>query len=80
MNDELYTDFAVFLKRNGYPPKTIDVTYYEIMKQVENYKRYEVRFTPDRKAETYNFSAPDTLSMAEETPTVYGTYKEVSYD
>lgn len=38
VKDELYTDVAVLLKKNGYPPTTIDDTYDEIMKQVENYK------------------------------------------
>lgn len=38
VKDELYTDVAVLLKKNGYPPKTIEDTYDEIMKQVENYK------------------------------------------
>lgn len=38
VKDELYTDVAVLLKKNGYPPATIDDTYEEIMKQVENYK------------------------------------------
>lgn len=38
VKDELYTDVAVLLKKNGYPPITIDDTYEEIMKQVENYK------------------------------------------
>jgi len=41
VKDELYTDVAVLLKKNGYPPKTIDDAYDEIMKQVENYKRFE---------------------------------------
>lgn len=38
VKDELYTDVAVLLKKNGYPPATIDDAYDEIMKQVENYK------------------------------------------
>ena len=33
-----YADVAKLLRKNGYPPKTIDVAYDEIMKQVENYK------------------------------------------
>jgi len=41
VKDELYTDVAILLKKNGYPPRTIDDTYDEIMKQVENYKQYE---------------------------------------
>ena len=39
VKDELYADVAKLLKKNGYPPRTIDDTYDEIMKQVENYKR-----------------------------------------
>lgn len=42
VKDELYTDVAVLLKKNGYPPTTIDDTYEEIMKQVENYKHNNV--------------------------------------
>lgn len=42
VKDELYTDVAVLLKKNGYPPRTIDDAYDEIMKQVENYKQYDV--------------------------------------
>ena len=38
--DELYADVAKLLKKNGYPPKTVDVAYDEIMKQVESYKQY----------------------------------------
>jgi hypothetical protein len=30
---------AVLLKKNGYPPMTIDDTYDDIMKQVENYSQ-----------------------------------------
>ena len=41
VKDELYTDVAVLLKKNGYPPRTIDDAYDEIMKQVENYKQYD---------------------------------------
>jgi len=41
VKDELYTDVAVFLKENGYPPqKPIDDAYEEIMKRVENFKKY----------------------------------------
>lgn len=40
VKDELYTDVAILLRRNGYPPTTIDDAYDEIMKQVENYKKY----------------------------------------
>ena len=40
VKDELYADVAKLLKKNGYPPKIIDVAYDEIMKQVENYKQY----------------------------------------
>lgn len=39
VKDELYADVAKLLKKNGYPPKTIDDAYDEIMKQVENYKK-----------------------------------------
>lgn len=39
VKDELYADVAKLLKKNGYPPRTIDDTYDEIMKQVENYKK-----------------------------------------
>lgn len=42
VKDELYTDVAVLLKKNGYPPRTIDDAYDEIMKQVENYKQNEI--------------------------------------
>ena len=42
VKDELYTDVAILLKKNGYPPRTIDDAYDEIMKQVENYKRFNV--------------------------------------
>lgn len=38
IKDELYADVAVLLKKNGYPPITIDDAYDEIMKQVEGYK------------------------------------------
>ncbi|MCF0133087.1 MAG: type I restriction endonuclease subunit R [Blautia sp.] len=48
VKDELYTDVAVLLKKNGYPPKTIDDTYDEIMKQVENYKKY-VSFSSEKR-------------------------------
>lgn len=40
VKDELYTDVAVLLKKNGYPPATIDDAYDEIMKQVENFKKH----------------------------------------
>ncbi len=40
VKDELYADVAKLLKKNGYPPKTIDDAYDEIMKQVENYKKF----------------------------------------
>ena len=41
IKDELYVDVAVLLKKNGYPPKKpIDDAYDEIMKQVENFKKY----------------------------------------
>lgn len=42
IKDELYVDVAVLLKKNGYPPKKpIDDAYDEIMKQVENFKKYD---------------------------------------
>ena len=37
---ELYADVAKLLKKHGYPPRTIDDAYDEIMKQVDNYKQY----------------------------------------
>lgn len=40
VKDELYADVAKLLKKNGYPPRTIDDAYDEIMKQVDNYKQY----------------------------------------
>lgn len=40
VKDELYTDVAILLKKNGYPPTTIDDAYDEIMKQVENFKKH----------------------------------------
>ena len=41
VKDELYFDVAVLLRKNGYPPtKPIDEAYDEIMKQVENFKKY----------------------------------------
>ena len=40
VKDELHADVAKLLKKNGYPPKSIDVVYNEIMKPVENYKQY----------------------------------------
>lgn len=42
VKDELYTDVAILLKKNGYPPRTIDDAYDEIMKQVDNYKKFDV--------------------------------------
>lgn len=42
IKDELYSDVAVLLRKNGYPPhQPIDDAYDEIMKQVENFKKYE---------------------------------------
>lgn len=41
IRDELYSDLAVILKRNGYPPTVIDEAYDEVLKQVENFKKYE---------------------------------------
>ena len=40
VKDELYADVAKLLKKHGYPPRTIDDAYDEIMKQVDNYKQY----------------------------------------
>ena len=37
VKDELYADVAKLLKKYGYPPRTIDDAYDEIMKQVDNY-------------------------------------------
>lgn len=42
IKDELYADVAILLRKNGYPPQTIDDTYDEIMKQVENYKTFSM--------------------------------------
>ena len=41
IRDELYSDLAVLLKKNGYPPTVIDEAYDEVLKQVENFKKYE---------------------------------------
>ena len=49
VKDELYADVAKLLKKNGYPPKTIDDAYDEIMKQVENYKKYASIASANRK-------------------------------
>lgn len=41
VKDELYTDVAKLLNKNGYPPnQPIDDAYDEIMKQVENFKKF----------------------------------------
>ena len=40
VKDKFYADVAKLLKKNGYPPKTIDDAYDEIMKQEESYKQY----------------------------------------
>lgn len=76
VKDELYTDIAVLLKRNGYPPKTIDVAYDEIMKQVENYKKYEVQSTPDRSAVIYDLPIQKELPMVAEDSAIYGVNEE----
>lgn len=34
-----YTDVAILLNKNGFPPQPIDEAYDEIMKQVDNYKK-----------------------------------------
>lgn len=39
VKDELYTDVAILLNKNGFPPQPIDEAYDEIMKQVDNYKK-----------------------------------------
>lgn len=41
IRDELYSDLAVLLRKNGYPPTVIDEAYDEVLKQVENFKKYE---------------------------------------
>lgn len=42
IKDELYSDVAVLLRKNGYPPhQPIDDAYDEIMKQGENFKKYD---------------------------------------
>jgi type I restriction enzyme R subunit len=74
VKDELYTDVAVLLKKNGYPPKTIDDTYDEIMKQVENYKKHET-ITSGNRAEVvdYRYVAENQpMMMVAETPVKYG--------
>ena len=43
---------AKLLKKNGYPPRTIDDAYDEIMKQVENYKKFASISSESRKKET----------------------------
>ena len=43
---------AKLLKKNGYPPRTIDDAYDEIMKQVENYKKFTSISSESRKKET----------------------------
>lgn len=40
IRDELYFDVAKKLHAHGFPPKPIDDAYDEIMKQVENFKKY----------------------------------------
>lgn len=75
VKDELYTDVAVLLKRNGYPPRTIDVAYDEIMRQIENYKKYEVQPAPMKKAVVCDFTPQRNLAMAAEAPAPYGTDK-----
>lgn len=40
IRDELYSDVAKKLYAHGFPPKPIDDVYDEIMKQVENFKKY----------------------------------------
>ncbi|MCM1133995.1 MAG: DUF3387 domain-containing protein, partial [Clostridium sp.] len=76
VKDELYADVAVLLKRNGYPPKTIDAAYDEIMKQVENYKKYEAQSAPTEKAVVYNIASQRNLSMAAEAAVEYEVGKK----
>lgn len=40
IKDELYFNIAVLLRKNGYPPQSSDDAYEDIMKQVENFKKY----------------------------------------
>lgn len=40
IRDELYSDVAKKLYAHGFPPQPIDDAYEEIMKQVENFKKY----------------------------------------
>lgn len=40
IRDELYSDVAKELYKHGFPPQPIDDAYEEIMKQVENFKKY----------------------------------------
>lgn len=73
VKDELYTDIAVLLKKNGYPPKTIDDTYDEIMKQVENYKKHETITSENRaKVVDYRFVSENQPMMVAEAPAKYG--------
>ncbi|MEY8336820.1 HsdR family type I site-specific deoxyribonuclease [Lachnospiraceae bacterium 62-35] len=72
VKDELYTDVAVLLKKSGYLPKTIDAAYDEIMKQVENYKKYEVQATGKRAAAVYPFPLEKDRSMVAESHVLCG--------
>jgi type I restriction enzyme R subunit len=73
VKDELYTDVAVLLKKNGYPPKTIDDTYDEIMKQVENYKKHESITSENKdKVVDYRFVSEIQPMMVADTPGKYG--------
>ena len=41
IRDELYSDVAVLLNNNGYPPTVIDEAYDEVLNQVGIFKKYE---------------------------------------
>ncbi len=72
VKDELYTDVAVLLKKNGYPPKTIDDTYDQIMKQVENYKKHTDDTFENHRIVHYNFLQENNFMMVAEHPSNYG--------
>lgn len=72
VKDELYTDVAVLLKKNGYPPNTINDTYDEIMKQVENYKKHMDATSENQKIVEYEFVQEECTMMVAETSAKYG--------
>lgn len=41
IRDELYSDVVTLLYKKDFPPKPINESYEEIMKQVENFKKYQ---------------------------------------